>query len=136
MTNFQVTKGVTGERIDTRWRASAHGEDSARPGQITPSDFASVAVDFGGKKVIPSGVALKKSGAKYVPVTAAGDVIAGYLNDDQGVTYDPSQASAPHTIAVLVHGFIKASVLPVTAQRALVVAADAKTTGLFTYVED
>lgn len=140
MTDFSVTSRATGENQDTRWRASSHGEDSARPGQLDPSKFtAGEHYNIGGKtdNVIPSGVAVAKlASGLYGPYdAAAGDAgdpqrtLAGYVNDNAGVAL-----SAKPTFALLVHGIVKASALPIAAQRESVLTADA--TGSFTYVED
>jgi len=146
MTDFSVTSGVTGENQDTRWRASSHGEDSARPGQLDPTAFTSgTHYNLGGKtdNVIPSGVAVAElASGLYGPYDAAagttGDVrriLAGYINDNAGVSLGKTPATSKPTFALLKHGFIKASRLPIAAQRTTVTTAVA-TTGTFTYVED
>lgn len=144
MTDFSVTSRATGENQDTRWRASSHGEDSARPGQLDPAAFtAGTHFNIGGKtdNVIPSGVAVVKleSGlyGPYVPVTdpeADQPVLAGYINDNAGVSLGASPSSAKPTFALLVHGIVKASRLPIAAQREAVIGADASCS--VTYVED
>lgn len=146
MTDFQVTSGVTGENQDTRWRWSSHGEDSARPGQLDPTAFtAGTHYNIGGKtdNVIPSGVAVAKlASGLYGPYDAAAGedesdpqrTLAGYVNDNAGVSLGASPSTAKPTFALLVHGIVKASLLPIAAQRSTVVTADS--TGSFTYVED
>lgn len=138
MTDFSVTSRATGENQDTRWRASSHGEDAARPGQLDASTLTDgTHYNIGAKTdgVVPSGLALgqitasKKYGPYDADATDGREKLAGYLNDNAGV---PLSANA--TIAVLKHGIIKASLLPVAAQRAAVLTATA--TGSFTYVED
>lgn len=138
MTDFSVQTAVTGAPVDTRWRAGKHGQDSARPGQIDATKFTSgTHYNIGGRtdNVIPSGVALGQITATklYGPYDAAAsdgrEKLAGYLNDDQGVV-----VSAKATIAVLVHGIIKPSLLPIAAQRAAVLTATS--TGSFINVED
>lgn len=140
MTDFSVTSGVTGENQDTRWRASSHGEDAARPGQLDPTKFtAGTHYNIGGKTdgTIPSGVGVAKlASGLYAPYDATageeGDpqrTLAGYVNDNAGVP-----VSAKATFALLVHGIVKPSLLPIAAQRTSVLTADA--TCSITYVED
>lgn len=57
------------------WLGSAHGTESAATVTI---DGASLSA-FAEAGVVPSGIPLKASGDKYVPVTAAGDTLAGFL---------------------------------------------------------
>lgn len=138
MTDFSVTSRATGENQDTRWRASSHGENTARPGQLDASTLTNgTHFNIGGKtdNVVPSGLALgqitasKKYGPYDATATDGREVLAGYLNDNAGV---PLSANA--TIAVLKHGIVKPSLLPVAAQRAAVVTATASCS--ITYVED
>lgn len=134
MSDFQITTSATGVKQDTRWRISAHGEDSARPGQLDITTLSA------GHKVdgrAPSGLALGQITASklygpYDPDATDGrETLAGYLNDNEGVEVP---AGSKPTIAVLKHGIVKASVLPVIAQRTTVVTADASCS--ITYVED
>lgn len=241
MTDFKVQSAVVGEKVDTRWRASKHGQDVARPGQLDSSAFTSgTHYNIGGDtdNIIPSGVAvtllangmygpfeavneaqtvtltggptggtftLTFSGqttaaiafdASAADVQAAlealgnigiGDVsvtgdaggpwtvvfsgeytgvnvpqltsngsltggtepavahatatggsgageLAGYINDDAGVPLGDSPSTADPTFALLVHGIVKASLLPVAAQRDAVLTAPSS--GSFIYVED
>lgn len=143
MVDFRTTRAVTGEKVDTRWRASAHGEDSARPGQLDPTAFTSgTHYNIGGltDNIIPSGVAVGRVTATglYGPYDADAEdgreVLAGFINDDSGVALGSSPSTAKPTFALLVHGIIKASVLPVAGQRTAVKTAT--TTGLFSYQED
>ena len=55
------------------WLGSAHGTESAATVTIDGASLSAF------DKVIPSGIPLKASGGKYVPVTAAGDTLAGFL---------------------------------------------------------
>lgn len=57
------------------WLGSAHGTESAATVTI---DGASLSA-FAEAGVIPSGIPLTASGGKYVPVSAAGDSLAGFL---------------------------------------------------------
>jgi hypothetical protein len=145
MTDFQVTSRATGENQDTRWRASAHGEDSARPGQLDPTKFTSgTHYNIGGKtdNVVPSGVGVAKlASGLYGPYDAAageeGDpqrTLAGYINDNAGVSLGATPSASKPTFARFVHGIVKPSLLPIAAQRTSVLTADA--TCSITYVED
>lgn len=146
MTDFQVTSRATGENQDTRWRASAHGEDSARPGQLDPTKFTSGThynIGGGTANVVPSGVAVAQlASGLYAPYDAAAGAdetdpqrtLAGYISDNAGVALGDTPSSSKPTFALLVHGIIKASVLPIAAQRTTVKTATAN--GSFTYVED
>ena len=143
MTDFSVTSRATGENQDTRWRASSHGEDSARPGQLDPTKFAAgTHYNLNGRadNVVPSGVAVGEITATklYGPYDAAAtdgrEKLAGYVNDNAGVSLGASPATAKPTFALLVHGIVKPSRLPIAAQRAAVLTADA--TCSVTYVED
>ncbi len=133
MTDFSITSSATGRKQDTRWRTSAHGESSARPGQLDPT---LVTAGFQVDGLAPSGLALGQVTATklYGPydstATDGREVLAGFLNDNEGVAVT---AGSKPTIAVLWHGGIKASVLPIAAQRAAVLTAN--TTGLFSYLE-
>lgn len=55
------------------WLGSAHGTESAATVTIDGASLSAF------DKVIPSGIPLKVSGGKYVPVTAVGDTLAGFL---------------------------------------------------------
>lgn len=143
MVDFQTTSRATGENQDTRWRWSSHGEDSARPGQLDPTKFTSgTHFNLGGKtdNVVPSGVALGLITATklYGPYDAAAndgrEKLAGYLNDNTGVALGATPATSKPTCAVLVHGIVKPSLLPIAAQRTAVLTATA--TCSVTYVED
>ncbi|MGF3056153.1 hypothetical protein [Microbacterium sp. YY-01] len=134
MSDFQISTNATGVAQDTRWRWSAHGEDSARPGQLDISTLDAQHIVNGRA---PSGLALGQITASklYGPYDASAsdgrEVLAGYLNDNIGPEI---VVGGKPTIAVLKHGIIKASLLPIASQRAAVITAD--TTGSFTYVED
>ncbi|MDQ1113939.1 hypothetical protein QE418_003387 [Microbacterium testaceum] len=129
MTDFSITKQVTGEKIDTRWRAQRHGQEVTVPGTLDPSKFE--ALGFKAGDVLPSGTALAKlsSGLRGPFVAGEGAVLDGYLNDDAGVVLTKQP-----TCAVLKHGVIEIAYLPIAAQRATVKAA--KTDGSYIYIED
>lgn len=144
MVDFQTKTERTGRPIDTRWRAQSHGENVAVPGQLDPTKFVSgTHYNLGGRtdNVIPSGVAVYRlANGLYGPYDPAGGadanaierVLAGYINDNEGVELGASPASAKPTVAVLKHGVINPNYLPVAGQRSGVPAA--KTTGSFVYV--
>lgn len=146
MTDFSIKSRATGVKQDTRWRASAHGEDSARPGQLDMTKFTSgTHFNIAGqdKNTIPSGVAvaLLANGlyAPYDPAAGADDSdpqrkLAGFINDNEGIVLGDSPSTAKPTFALLWHGGIKASVLPIAAQR--VAVKTAPTSGLFSFLED
>ncbi|MEW1990717.1 hypothetical protein [Microbacterium sp. NPDC078849] len=146
MSDFQIKSRATGAKQDTRWRASAHGEDAARPGQLDVSAFtAGTHYNIPGqdKNVIPSGVAVALlANGLYGPysATAGADdsdprrTLAGYVDDNEGVSLGDNPATAKPTFARLVHGIVKPSLLPIAAQRTTVKTA--KSSGSFTYVED
>jgi hypothetical protein len=143
MADFSVTSTRVGEKVDTRWRAGKHGQNSARSGQLDPSKFTSgTHYNIGGvtDNVIPSGVALGiiTASGLYGPYDSTAvdgrNKLAGYINDDAGVSLGANPATAKPTVAVLVHGIVKASLLPIAAQRAAVLTATA--TASIVYVED
>jgi hypothetical protein len=147
MTDFTVDSSSTGG-IDTRWRASKHGQSEGRPGTLDISLFVSgthynITGSTYGTDIIPSGVAVGKVTATglYGPFdNAASDgreVLAGFINDDQGIPVKrPSGAtSAKSTFSRLVHGIIRSAVLPVSAQRAAV-KAEALSSGVSFIFED
>lgn len=143
MVDFQTSSAVVGEKVDTRWRASKHGEGSARSGQLNPALFTSgTHYNLAGAtdNVVPSGVALGRvtTGGLLGPYdSTASDgrqVLYGYLNDDLGCPLGAVPASSKPTVSVLRHGIVKASFLPITAQRTTVLTATAS--GSFVYTED
>lgn len=134
MTDFTVDSSATGG-IDTRWRASKHGQDAARPGTLDISLFVSgthynITGSLYPADTIPSGVAVGKVTATglYGPFDNAAvdgrEVFAGFINDDAGIPVKrPSGVtSTKSTFARLIHGIIRSSVMPVSAQRAPVKA--------------
>lgn len=136
MADFQVTTAVSGAKQDTRWRASAHGEDAARPGQLDPAAFTSgTHYNLAGAtdNIIPSGVAVAELASglygPYDPTAgSAGDPrrkLAGFINDNTGVALGATPATSKPTFALLVHGIVRPSVLPITAQRTNLGSAEA-----------
>ncbi|MDY0829128.1 hypothetical protein SK224_08315 [Microbacterium sp. BG28] len=143
MVDFQTTTTKVGRKQDTRWRASQHANDVARPGQLNPTLFtAGTHYNLNGAtdNVIPSGVAVgqvtatKLYGPYDATATDGRQTLAGFINDNQGVELGATPATAKPTFALLVHALIKASVLPIAAQRTAVKTATAS--GSFIYVED
>ncbi|MDY0984586.1 hypothetical protein SOM10_11830 [Microbacterium sp. CFBP9023] len=146
MSDFQIKSRATGTKQDTRWRTSSHGEDAARPGQLDPSAFTSGThynIPGQDKNVIPSGVAVAKLAnglfGPYSATAGADDTdprrtLAGFINDNEGVSLGDDPATAKPTFARLVHGIVNPSLLPIAAQRTTVKTA--KTIISVTYVED
>lgn len=145
MTDFAIDTSTTSPRVDTRWRTSKFGKDHARSGTLDVTKFtAGTHYNIGGRtdNVIPSGVAVTLNAATglYEPWVAAADrandpVLAGYINDDQGIdVYRRAgvAASTKASFALLVIGILDATLLPVVAQRSTV--KDAPELGQFTYV--
>lgn len=118
MSDFGIVKTPVGVNIDTRWRASAHGEDSARPAQAIAGGFP--------VGHVKSGTPVSKSGAGYKK-WASGETLAGFVNDDLG--FNVASAQAKPTFAILVHGLVN----PAFIENGTDVAA-ATSTGLFTFV--
>lgn len=146
MVDFQTTVSKVGRKVDTRWRAGKHGQDSARPGQLDASAFTEGThyVTTGADAYwIPSGTAVARlASGLYGPFSstagAGGDVRrihAGFVNDDEGVYIGPTPSAAKPTFARLVHGIVKKSRLPIQAQATTLAAAEG-VTGSFIYVED
>lgn len=146
MVDFQITTTASGRPIDTRWLASKHGENSARPAQLDPTAFTSgTHYNLNGRtdNVIPSGVAVAKlANGLYGPYSSTagttGDVsrkLAGFIFDNEGVELGTTPSASKPTFALLVHGIIKPSVLPIAAQRTTLGAAET-VTGSFVYVTD
>lgn len=139
MTDFSIDTVTTSPRIDTRWRTSKFGEDVARPGTLDLSKFVEgTHYNIGARKdnIIPSGVAVQLgAGGLYEPWDGTTGVLAGYINDDQGIELYRRAGvgkSTRSTFALLVVGIIDASYLPVVAQRTTVKAA-ANVSGKFVY---
>lgn len=144
MTDFSIDTSTTDARVDTRWRTSKFGKDHARPGTLDLTKFeAGVHYNIGGRtdNVIPSGVAVVKNDTTglYEPWAPAAEgespAYAGFINDDQGVDVYRRVGVAKSekaAFALLVHGILDASHLPVAAQAAAI--EDASTSGQFIYV--
>lgn len=121
---------------DTRWRTSTHGQDSARPIQLDASKFSGDAIATydtpqGSITVIKSGVAVAALGDLYVPwdetKTDGTEVLAGFINDNAGVVVR-DKATAKPGAALLVHGIIDRSLLPVASQRTALADGATKST--------
>lgn len=121
---------------DTRWRTSAHGQDSARPIQLDASKFSGDAIATyttpeGSITVIKSGVGIAEVGGYGVPwdeSKADGtEVLAGFINDNEGVIVT-DKATAKPGAALLKHGIVDVSKLPVAAQRTALADGATKST--------
>lgn len=136
--DFAVTSHQVDNPVDTRWRASRHGQFTAQPGQLDLTKFTSgTHYNIGGRTdgIIPSGVAVQYNATSkmYEPwnpeaVEPATDPlpIAGYINDNQGVATKRADGSTATKAAFarLLHGILDASYLPVAAQAAAVKTAE------------
>ena len=121
---------------DTRWRTSKHGQDAARPIQLDASKFTGDAIATydtpeGSITVIKSGVALAEVGGFGVPwdetKTDGTEVLAGFLNDNEGVIVT-DKANAKPGAALLKHGIVDVSKLPVASQRTALADGATKST--------
>ncbi len=149
MTDFQVQTGAAGVVQDTRWRISAHGEASARTGQLAPSTLTPGTHYDAATGVVPSGLPVTRitSGANeglYKPWSAGdpdatpdpipADSLDGFVNDNYGVQLGNPVATSKPTFAVLVHGIINPAFVPVDAGD-IAALKGADSTGLFTFQE-
>lgn len=137
MSDFAITTTQTEPRVDTRWRASRHGQFTAESGTLDLSKFvAGTHFNIGSRKdnVIPSGVAVTLNAVSKMyepwapsadPETTPHPVIAGYINDNQGINVFRADGtrSPKAPFARLIHGFLDAKYLPIAAQAAAVKAA-------------
>lgn len=133
MSDFTITSTKLDNPVDTRWRASRHGQFSAQPGMLDLTKFvAGTHYNIGGRTdfVIPSGVAVEYNATSkmYEPWDpAAGTVkpIAGYINDNQGIEVKRADGttSTKAAFARLLHGILDANYLPIAAQAAAVKTA-------------
>lgn len=95
-----TTYGAT----DHRWLGSSHGTSSCQTVTLDHTALGAFADD----KVIPAGIPLKKgTGGKYVPLTAAGDTLAGFLFTAQEYT-----AGEDVVAPMLDHGRVRVDRLP------------------------
>lgn len=131
--DLSITTTHVDSPVDTRWRASRHGQFTAQPGTLDVTKFVSgTHYNLGGRtdNVIPSGVAVEYNAVSkmYEPWNpAAGTVkpIAGYINDNQGIPTKRADGSASVKagFARLLHGILDAKFLPIAAQVAAVKTA-------------
>ncbi|UOR02068.1 hypothetical protein MUN77_01670 [Leucobacter allii] len=134
MSDFSITSTTLDNPVDTRWRASHHGQFTAQPGTLDLTTFvAGTHYNIGARTdfVIPSGVAVQynETSKMYEPWDpAAGTVapIAGYINDNQGVSVKRADGTTATkgAFARLLHGILDAQYLPVAAQKAAVKTAE------------
>lgn len=144
MSDFAITRTTTENPVDTRWRASQHGQFTAQPGTLDLSKFnAGTHFNIGSRKdnIIPSGVAVQYNATTRMyepwdPAPASGDPapIAGYINDNQGIEVlrKDGTRSPKAPFARLLHGFLEARFLPIQAQAAA--APTAETTAQITFI--
>lgn len=142
MSDFAITRTNTENRVDTRWRASQHGQFTAQPGTLDLTKFVDgTHYNIGSRKdnVIPSGVAvqLNSTSGMYEPWDPAAVEVApidGYINDNQGINVlrKDGTESPKAPFARLLHGFLEARFLPVQAQADAVV--DAATSTQITFI--
>lgn len=107
---------------DQRWIGSRHGTQNAQTVTLDITAFTA----FG--DTIPSGVPLKRNGAgKYVPVSAIGDTLAGFLFTEQ-----PNKGTV-QVAPMIWHGLIRTRYLP-----SAIFDVDTLTAGnpAFSYKED
>jgi hypothetical protein len=142
MVDFQTTTTLVGKPINKSWLHARHGQEVAVPGQLNASLFTAdthYPTTGATAYIIPSGVAVGRVTAtgRYGPYDSTAvdgrAVLAGYINDDEGVELIQPVSGAKPTFALLKHGVIKASKLPITAQRTAVLTANS--TGSFIYSE-
>lgn len=134
--DLSITTTHIDNPVDTRWRASRHGQFTAQPGTLDVSKFvAGTHYNIGGRtdSVIPSGVAVQYNATSkmYEPWNPVGVgeadplPIAGYINDNQGIATKRADGSASTKagFARLLHGILDAQYLPVASQAAAVKTA-------------
>ena len=142
MADYNITSTSVDNPVDTRWRASSHGNNVAQPGTLDLTEFVEgVHYNIGDREdfVIPSGVAVQKDAdtgmyVPWVPGTPAegeeGDEgykpaveaapVAGFINDNLGVEIKRADGtiSEKAPFARWMHGVVDASFLPVAEQAA------------------
>lgn len=138
MTDFTTDTSTTTARVDTRWRTSKFGKDHARPGTLDLSKFVDgTHYNIGGRtdNVVPSGVAVTKNAGTGLyepwapsanPETTPHPVLAGYINDDEGIAVYRRAGAAKSTkaaFALLVHGILDTAYLPIAGQASAVASA-------------
>ncbi|MCZ4066436.1 hypothetical protein O1W71_01975 [Microbacterium sp. H37-C3] len=142
--DFTTRTFVTELPVSTAWRTSKHGQDTGRPMQLDAAAFTGDAIakydmENGPVTVIKSGVAVAEKGDLYVPwapeATDGTEVLAGFINNNQGVIVRGDGAGAKPTASLLIHGIVDATRVPVPAQRDALLARDFKTTASITIVE-
>lgn len=135
--DFAITSTQVDNPVDTRWRASRHGQFTAQPGTLDLTKFTSgTHYNLGGRTdgIIPSGVAVQYNSTSkmYEPWNPSGVggadplPIAGYINDNQGVAVKRADGTTATKAAFarLMHGILDAQYLPIAGQRSAVKSAD------------
>lgn len=137
--DFSIESASTGGSSLT-WLGSTHGIDAGQPGTLDLASFAGVIDAFG---VIKSGTAVVQNDTtkRFELLTAATNTantpLAGYILSDvstlggNGLTLASGKAS----FALLKHGTIVRSKLPVVAQRTIITHAAPASTGQFVYAD-
>ena len=141
MADYNITSTSVDNPVDTRWRASHHGQTVSQPGTLDLTEFVEgVHYNIGGRTdfVIPSGVAVQLDAATgfyvpWVPGTpaqgnpgdedyepATGEPVAGFINDNEGVEIKRADGTVSETspFARWLHGIVDPAFLPVSAQAA------------------
>lgn len=140
MFDFAITSTQVDNPVDTRWRASHHGQFTAQPGTLDLTKFVEgTHYNIGSRKdfVIPSGVFVQLDAATkmYVPWDPAGtEPIAGVINDNQGISVKRADGTTgtKSAFARLLHGILDAQYLPIAAQAAA--AKTAETTAQISFI--
>lgn len=136
--DFSIETTATGGS-DLTWLASSHGQDAGQPGTLNLTSLASAINTFG---IIPSGVAVGKITATgqyglYTSGASNGtEVLAGYVLSDVNARNlaNVTNPSGKAAFALLYHGAIKRSRLPLVAQRTAITHTTVST-GQFSYVD-
>lgn len=129
MTDFAITETRSENSVDTRWRASRHGQFQAQPGTLDLSKFVEgTHYNIGSRKdnVIPSGIPVTKGASGMYEPWAPAATVDGYINDNQGVDVLRADGtkSTKAAFARLWHGLVDPSFIPVADVREGVVDAD------------
>jgi hypothetical protein len=110
---------------DQRWLASRHGLSNAFTRTLDVTKFTSGTHYDAVTKVLKSGIALAKitSGGLYGPYDATASdgrqlVLDSFLINEEPLLLDNGTTSTKVAVAVLRHGIINPSFLPIAAQRA------------------
>lgn len=140
MSDFSI-QTVSTPGSDRTWLASNHGTGAGQSGTLDVSTLTSGTHYDATTKVVPSGVAvgLITATGLYAPydateaATDGTEVLAGFVLEPLALKRSPSgDTSTKVAFALLAHGVIRPSNLPVTADQAI--DQDATTSGSFAFV--